>query len=415
VGSAAGPLAALVATDLLLLWVAASAARRKGLLLFVGGALALAFALARHRRGRPRALLAGSFALMLAAVTVLVLEAVLVLAPGLLKGRLANHVFNEYHQGRTGIYRADTVLGVTFKPGLRRRMYWNGHWWTHEANADGYRGPAMARAVAVFLGDSMVYGHGVETSQTVAAEFTRQTGRPAANLGVQGYCVVQSLALLRQRGLALSPRWIAVSSHPTDVPDVLHWYERPEVERFLAEEGYLPRVRPELRPRPPSPFEWWEQQAALPLRGGRLLGGLARAARGTWPGAPPVLAVQTSFQPAPAEVDAPFVAAGPGASADERLAWDAHRRALAEIQRAADLAGARVVMFDLGYPREFSLAIEGVARQIGAVYSPAGRVVLAAALRGEPMYLANDGHWTPAGCARIARELAATVEAAAAR
>jgi hypothetical protein len=414
VGSAAGQLAALAATDMLLLWVASSAARRKGLLLFVGGAVALAFALARHRRGRPRALHAGSFALLLAAVTVLALEAALVLWPGLLKGRLANHVFNEYHPGRTGIYRADPVLGVAFKPGLRKRIYWNGHWWTHEANAHGYRGPAPAQADAVFLGDSMIYGHGVETAETVAADFTRQTGLPGANLGVQGYCLVQSLALLRQKGTALRPRWIFVASHPTDVPDVLHWYERPQIERFLVEDGYLPLVRPELRPRPPSPFEWWEQRAALPLRAGRLLGGLARAVRDTSAGPQVTSAAEPYFKPAPSDLDAPFVAARPEASADDRLAWEAHRRALSEIKRAADLAGARLVMFDLGYPREFSRAIEGVAQQLGAVYSPAGRLVLAEALRGEPMYLANDGHWTPAGCARIARELAASVEVAAA-
>jgi hypothetical protein len=415
VRAATRQLATLVAADLLLLWVAASAARRKGLLLFVGGAVALAFALARHHRGRPRALLGGSFALLLGAVTVLGLEVVLALWPGLLRGRLANHVFNEYHAGRTGIYRADPVLGVAFKPGLRKRIYWNGHWWTHEANADGYRGPAPARPGAVFLGDSMIYGHGVETAETVAAGFTRQTGLPAANLGVQGYCLVQSLALLRQKGTALRPRWIFVASHPTDVPDVLHWYERVEIERFLAEDGHLPLVRPELRPRPPGLFEWWEQQGALPLRAGRLLGGLARAARDTSAGPQVPSTAEPYYKPAPSDLDAPFAAARPDASADDRLAWDVHRRALSEIKRAADLAGARMVMFDLGYPREFSRAIEGVAQQVGVAYSPAGRVVLAEALRGEPMYLANDGHWTPAGCARIARELAASVEGAAAR
>jgi hypothetical protein len=415
VRAAAGPLATLLAADLLLLWVAASAARRKGLLLLVGGTVALVFALVRHRRGRPRALLAGSFALLLAGATVLGLEAVLALWPGLLRGRLANHVFNEYHAGRTGIYRADPVLGVTFKPGLRRRTYWNGHWWTHEANADAYRGPALARADAVFLGDSMIYGHGVETAETVAAAFTRQTGLPAANLGVQGYCLVQSLAVLRQKGTALRPRWIFAASHPTDVPDVLHWYERAEVERFLAEDGHLPLVRRELRPRPPGLFEWWERQGALPLRAGRLLGGIARAARDTAAGPPVASTSEPYFKPSPSDLDAPFVAARPEASADDRLAWDAHRRALAEIQRTADLAGARLVLFDLGYPREFSQVIEGVARELGVGYSPAGRVVLDAALRGEPMYLANDGHWTPAGCARIARELAATVEVAAPR
>jgi hypothetical protein len=258
----------------------------------------------------------------------------------------------------------------------------------------------------------MIYGHGVETGETVAAAFARQTGRPVANLGVQGYCLVQSLARLRQKGVRLRPRWIFVASHPTDVPDVLHWYERAEIDRFLAEDGHLPLVRPELRPRPPGLFEWWEQQGALPLRAGRLLGGIARAARDRPAGPQVATTAEPYFKPSPADLDVPFIAARPEAPADDRLAWAAHRHALAEIKRTADLAGARLVLFDLGYPREFSQAIESVARELEVRYSPAGRVVLEAALRGEPMYLANDGHWTPAGCARIARELAASVELA---
>jgi hypothetical protein len=74
----------------------------------------------------------------------------------------------------------------------------------------------------------------------------------------------------------------------------------------------------------------------------------------------------------------------------------------------ATRVGARVVLFDIGYPTAFSQAIEGLARDEGVAYSPAGRVVLAKALAGEEMYLRGDGHWTPAGAEAMARELART-------
>jgi hypothetical protein len=64
-----------------------------------------------------------------------------------------------------------------------------------------------------------------------------------------------------------------------------------------------------------------------------------------------------------------------------------------------------VLIFDVGYPKAFSAAVEAVAQQVGAEYSPAGRVVLEAALRQRPMYLPGDGHWTPEGNDLVAAEL----------
>jgi hypothetical protein len=82
-----------------------------------------------------------------------------------------------------------------------------------------------------------------------------------------------------------------------------------------------------------------------------------------------------------------------------------HRRALALIRRLAAGIGARVVLFDIGYPTAFSRAMEELAREEGVAYSPAGRAILARAKAGEEMYLRGDGHWTPAGAEAMAREL----------
>ena len=43
----------------------------------------------------------------------------------------------------------------------------------------GYRGAAVDAADVVFLGDSMIYGHGVENDQTVPSQFQAITGRTA--------------------------------------------------------------------------------------------------------------------------------------------------------------------------------------------------------------------------------------------
>src|SRR5881628_1529691 len=161
--------AAISALELLLLWLVSSMLRGKGILLVAAGGAALAGSLVTAGRGRRQTLYRLFFLTLLAAAAILAAEATLWLAPGLLKGRLANQVLSGYHSERVGIYVSDPYLGRTLRPGFARSMYWNGHVWHHEANDDGYRGPRLRRADAVFLGDSMIYGHGVETDQTVAA------------------------------------------------------------------------------------------------------------------------------------------------------------------------------------------------------------------------------------------------------
>jgi hypothetical protein len=384
---------------LVLLWLVASALRGKGLLLFAAGLIALAAAAYARRAGRPRPLLALVYATVLAAVTVASVEGVLRLAPGVLHGWLANYVFNGYHGERDGTLRPDPYLAVALRPSVRRWMYWNGHWWWHQTNAQGYRGEAPLRADAVFLGDSMVYGHGVGEGDTVPARFAVQTGLSAANLGQQGTCLVQGLHLFQTKGLPLRPRTVFVCSHPTDLLDAFFWYDEAEIERFVADPAYVPRAKPQFTA-PRNVLDLWAQHVALPLRTARLLHALlARPPRAVFQGAEGVTGDR--FLPGPDWIAQPFAA-----TPAEQRGWRAHREAAGRIRRLADTVGARTVLFDLGYPAAFSAAVERLAAEIGATYSPAGRRVLERAQHGEEMYLRRDGHWTPRGAAAIAAELA---------
>jgi hypothetical protein len=63
------------------------------------------------------------------------------------------------------------------------------------------------------------------------------------------------------------------------------------------------------------------------------------------------------------------------------------------------------VLLDLGYPRGLSRAVEALAGELQVEYSAAGRVALDRALAGQPIYLADDGHWTPEGNDVVAAEL----------
>jgi hypothetical protein len=402
---------ALVA--LLPLWVVASAASRgRGHVFFGAGVAALALALAAFTRGRRNVLFAYVYVLVLLAALALTFEAALYLRPALLRGRLANIAYNGYHWQAGGVYELDAHRGPVLRPHVRRTMYWNGYWWRHESGQAGWRGPDASRADAVFLGDSMIYGHGVEEAQTLAARFAARTGLSAVNLGQQGTCQIQSLLTLARHAPGLRPRFVFASLHPTDPEDAPRIYDAGELRRFAdAPDGspYEPTVRPDLRP----PGRWhpgyiWTRFVALPLRCSGLAGAIARS------GSPGARAAdqfaRDPFVPTAGDIELRIAALEPDAPEDVRLAWRAEKRAVLEMKRLCDRLGARLVVLDLGYPRRFSGAVEALAREAGAAYSDAGRQVLARSQAGERVYLANDGHWSQAGTDAMAEALARDVK-----
>ena len=163
-GAAGGAFAALY---VIVWWLIASAAsRRHGAVVFALGLALLGLAFHRYRRGRPEWLLRLAYASLLAATAALLVEAALHVRPSLLAGRVANFAYTGYHPYRGGIYSFDPHLGSAMRPNARRWMYWNGHWWHHRSNTQGWRGPALEKADVVFLGDSMIYGHGVQEDET---------------------------------------------------------------------------------------------------------------------------------------------------------------------------------------------------------------------------------------------------------
>jgi hypothetical protein len=398
-------LSVLAGLELVLLWLVSSVLRGKGVLVMAAGVAALAATLVAALCGRRQLLYRLFFVTALVAACVLGVEAVLWSAPGLLHRRIANQVLSGYHSELDGIYVPDLYLGRTLRPGFTRSMYWNGHVWRHDANADGYRGPRVERAAAVFLGDSMIYGHGVETGETVPARFQAVAGLPSANLGQQGTGPVQALERLRRTGLRLRPRYVFFCAHPTDVMDAVAGYERAELQRFVQQDGYRPLARADQEP---GVFQFWLAHVAIPLRAGR-------AVRGLMQGAPPderpaaAGSEEAPFLPSRAAIAEAFAPLVEDADPDAALGWTVLRRAVGQIAAATREAGAEPVIFDIGYPAAFSAAVEGLAGEVEARYADAGRAALKAAQGGADVYLARDGHWSPTGCDLVARRLAAAV------
>jgi hypothetical protein len=394
---------------LTLLWFVSGLVRKGGLAVVAAGVVAWLACLISVRFGRRRPLFLLLLNLLLVATTVAGIEAVLRLAPRVARGTIANHAFGGYHSLPGGMYVPDEYLGYDMKPGVSRDISWNGFWWRHETNADGYRGPIPDPGGAVFLGDSMIYGHGLDNEFTVPSRFSALTGNGSANLGQQGTCLIQMSERFRRTGVKCRPSVVYVCSHYNDIHEATIWYPRDELTRFVTEQDYTPRALPAYRPRRGwRPDLYWDAHLAPALHAAGALCGLKQMILRGAPAPSQGIgrSTEVAFVPSAEFIDMPLDALAPPDAGDRALGWSAHRRAIGRILGLCREQGAELVMFDLGYPASFAEAIESMAREIGARYSPAGRVALQKALDGEDIFLPNDGHWTAHGCDVIARELA---------
>ncbi len=98
------------------------------------------------------------------------------------------------------VYDADATLGARLRPGATQRVAFGGNPVTSvRINAEGYRGadwgPARDGEVVV-LGDSQVFGLGVEEDETASAVLAAATGRPVRNAGVPTHGPPEYLAVL---------------------------------------------------------------------------------------------------------------------------------------------------------------------------------------------------------------------------
>jgi hypothetical protein len=134
-----------------------------------------------------------------AGLTLALLEASLRAAPDMLGGNLANSMNSAFRDWPLGFNVRDPEVPMNFMlPRYETRAYWNGYWWWHRTDAWGFRNPSdLDRKSLALLGDSLIYGLGVEEEDTVAHFLRAEHGRAAYNMGQQGDCLFQEYVLAR--------------------------------------------------------------------------------------------------------------------------------------------------------------------------------------------------------------------------
>jgi len=159
------------------------------------------------------------------------LELALRVAPGLIGGGLGNALYSVYGDFAGGIYFRDREAHLSFMwPDFATRAYWNGYWWNHRTDAWGFRNPPdLASKSMLLLGDSLIYGHGVDEEDTVAHLLRQEHGRAAYNMGRQGNTLFQEYVLSRLYLPRFRPEQLVVFVFVNDFRDMEVYREPAEI------------------------------------------------------------------------------------------------------------------------------------------------------------------------------------------
>ena len=156
--------------------------------------------------------------------------------PHTLPYALGNHIASGYQTGIYGIYREKPEMKMhLMRPNYKRMMYFNGYYWHHETDAMGFRNPVdRSSANVVLLGDSMIYGHGVEETSTVRHYLENILQKPVANLGIQGSSIHEEYQVLKTFGVNLHPRFVFLFFLVNDIRGLAETLDDKEMIRFIS-------------------------------------------------------------------------------------------------------------------------------------------------------------------------------------
>ena len=349
--------------------------------------------------------LAGKLALAVGSIllVLLALEATLRRWPTALGQEFANGALTRYSTKADGIYYFDRRLRMNFMvPNYRTTMYYNGYVWQHQTDALGFRNdPLHVPADVVLIGDSVVYGHGVNFEHTLGHLLERRSGLRVANLGRQGDCAFQEAYLVTEYLPLFRPRVVVHVFSPNDIDDLYAFLSDAAMQAFIAQPldriAYPPRTDParllaerEGKNRRRSLGRRLEEELYV-MKMFRWIGHRYREWR---PSA-------SIAEAAPAR-DRTFDVANPGTDPSS-LGWRYTEHALAYMKWAAERGGARLLEAPVVHGRQLE-----ILRDIAARHGIA--MIDTAALHGGPSFLPNDGHLTPHGARTLADLIAAHLE-----
>lgn len=190
---------------------------------------------------------------------VFLIEVSLRVHPALMGRQFENGILTKYRTGPGGIYYyGKTCEGVNIrlmKPDFKTQMFYNGYTWTHETDHLGFRNPAEHIPADILLvGDSFIYGHGVNFDKTVGYALEDLSGIDVYNLARQADTIFQQKFLLSQYIDIISPKYVIYFYFNNDISDLYFMLGGNGMSNIEIEEYFNSTVQQPVEVK--APCEW---------------------------------------------------------------------------------------------------------------------------------------------------------------
>lgn len=150
------------------------------------------------------------------------------------------------------VYEPDDALAVRLRPGATQKVrYANNPVSTVSINGDGFRGAEWGPPIEgeiVVVGDSQVFGLGVDDDETMPAQLAALRGEPVRNAGVPTYGPLEYQAVIDRLLVRKPGAVVLVLNFSNDLFEIA----RPNLERHAVWDGWA--VRKETAPLEISTF-----------------------------------------------------------------------------------------------------------------------------------------------------------------
>lgn len=152
---------------------------------------------------------------------------------------LRNLLLSKYNRRPDGLYYKDIRWDINImKPNLSKDLFYNGRQWRHKSNRLGIRDDEdIEQSDIVALGDSFIYGHGVQAEDTLCHSLESMSGKRVANLGIQGDYPPSEYIRLKHLGLFMRTETVLFFINgQQDLSDFLIYRPRPEyIDSIIGE------------------------------------------------------------------------------------------------------------------------------------------------------------------------------------
>ena len=121
------------------------------------------------------------------------------------------------------------------KSNFRTRMFYNGYRWNHSTDSRGFRNQvSTGKTDVLLLGDSMIYGHGVDAESTISHHLENISGIRVYNMGQQGACMHEEYTFASEYIDELSPSHIILFFLNNDLSDLAKKLTPTEMRKFVS-------------------------------------------------------------------------------------------------------------------------------------------------------------------------------------